>query len=64
MAARTRFGEIILVPLLDILQGIHVLSLMPAIVLFYSLVAMGIIIVLVDRLRCPYVAWLSVVHSV
>jgi NitT/TauT family transport system permease protein len=34
MAARTRFGEIILVPLLDILQSIPVLSLMPAIVLF------------------------------
>lgn len=34
LAARTRFGEIILVPLLDILQSIPVLSLMPAIVLF------------------------------
>jgi len=33
-AARSRFGEIILVPLLDILQSIPVLSLMPAIVLF------------------------------
>ncbi len=34
LAARTRFGEVILVPLLDILQSIPVLSLMPAIVLF------------------------------
>ncbi len=34
LAARTRFGEIVLVPLLDILQSIPVLSLMPAIVLF------------------------------
>ncbi len=34
LAARTRFGEIIMVPLLDILQSIPVLSLMPAIVLF------------------------------
>ncbi|MGB9735466.1 MAG: ABC transporter permease [bacterium] len=34
LAARTKFGEIVLVPLLDILQSIPVLSLMPAIVLF------------------------------
>ncbi len=33
-AARTGFGEVIMVPLLDILQSIPVLSLMPAIVLF------------------------------
>jgi len=33
-AARTRFGELIMVPLLDVLQSIPVLSLMPAIVLF------------------------------
>jgi NitT/TauT family transport system permease protein len=34
LAARTRFGEVIMVPLLDVLQSIPVLSLMPAIVLF------------------------------
>lgn len=33
-AARTQLGEIVLVPLLDVLQSIPVLSLMPAIVLF------------------------------
>ncbi|MCL4558919.1 MAG: ABC transporter permease subunit [Deltaproteobacteria bacterium] len=35
IAARTRFGDVIMVPLLDVLQSIPVLSLMPAIVLFF-----------------------------
>ncbi len=34
-AARTRFGDVVMVPLLDVLQSIPVLSLMPAIVLFF-----------------------------
>lgn len=34
VAARTKFGGVIMVPLLDVLQSIPVLSLMPAIVLF------------------------------